>query len=227
MRKIDRLFEIIQLLRGHRLRTAEYIAKHLGISTRTVYRDIQALMASGLPVEGERGVGYVIRGEITLPPLPFTLEEAQAVSIGLRLVSSMTDKNLRKAAQEARIKVNAVIPNKTTEGGIHVYVPVGGQNQHDIFSTLHRAVDGRQICRLCYTSATDDITTREIYPLALEYWGHVWTLAAWCLLRNSFRAFRLDRIQGLSALPEKFRLATHQSYQAYKDSVSKYAAGRF
>lgn len=228
MRKVERLFEIIQLLRGQRLRTAETIASHLGISTRTVYRDIQSLMASGLPIEGERGIGYLIRLPITLPPLPLTVAEVQAVSVGLGLVASLTDNQLRQAAQEAQHKINAVLPDVTPHklssyGGIHVYAKSDLQQQN-VFAALHTAIDSQKICHLDYETEAGTVTTRYIYPLALEYWGHVWTLAAWCCLRNDFRAFRLDRIKSFIVSDKTFTTERGKSYTDYKVSALKFAS---
>ena len=217
MRKLDRLFEIIQLLRGQRLRTAEMIASQLGVSTRTIYRDIQALMASGLPIEGERGIGYVIRQPITLPPLPFNLAELQAISVGLGMVEGLTDRHLQNAAHEARFKIAAVIPEAKSvkQESIHIYTPPPPSDDH-LFSQLHYAIDNRYICQITYTAQNGAKTIREIQPLGLEYWGHVWTVACWCLLRNDFRAFRIDSITSLTRADRQFISHPDRDYTRYK-----------
>jgi len=110
MRKIDRLFEIVQILRGQRLRTAEFIAQKLGVSVRTVYRDIQGLMASGVAIEGERGVGYIIRQPIELPPLHFSPLELQAIQLGIDMVRAIADEEVAAAAKEVELKIRDVLP---------------------------------------------------------------------------------------------------------------------
>ncbi|MDY0884121.1 helix-turn-helix transcriptional regulator [Dongia soli] len=110
MRRADRSFEIVQLLRGQRLRTAQAIADRLEVSVRTIYRDIEALIATGVPIEGERGLGYVIRSHFVLPPLQFSSEGLQALVLGARFVRAWGDSTLIQAAEEALVKIDAVLP---------------------------------------------------------------------------------------------------------------------
>ncbi|MFN9110086.1 MAG: helix-turn-helix transcriptional regulator, partial [Bacteroidota bacterium] len=197
MRKIDRLFEIVQLLRGQRLRTAEYIAQQLGVSVRTVYRDIQGLMASGVPIEGERGIGYVVRQPIELPPLHFSPLELQAIQLGINMVKAIADEEVAAAAKEVEIKIRDVLPDARRANNhqplAHIYFESDPKTlQH--LPILRQSLEKKQVVQLHYRNEAGKVTSRQVWPLGLEYWGKCWTLTAWCELRQDFRVFRLDRI---------------------------------
>ena len=208
MRRTDRLFDLIQILRDGRLHRAQDMAAQLGVSQRTIYRDMETLQASGVPVEGERGVGYMMTAPITLPPLNLTLPELEALHLGMAVVGEAGDEELQKAAQSLSAKIDAVLPedrNAPPEGwGFAVYPFEEAARGFAHMPALRAAIRARQKLSLRYRALSDEITTRIIRPLQLEYWGRVWTATAWCELREDFRVFRVDRIETLQARPELF-----------------------
>lgn len=205
MRRTDRLFELIQILRDGRLHTARDMAERLEVSVRTLWRDMATLIASGLPVEGERGVGYILREPVTLPPLTLTAEELQALSLGLQLVTRGADPSLTRAAESLLGKVTAVLPARLIDGmGEETWVFPGAEAlaaaRH--LPTLRRAIRLRERLQISYRVADDSLSARMIRPLQLEFWGRVWTLASWCEARQDFRSFRVDRIETLTPTGE-------------------------
>lgn len=208
MRRTDRLFDIIQILRDGKLHRAQDMAEQLEVSARTIYRDMDTLMASGVPVEGERGVGYMITSAITLPPLTLTVEELEALNLGMAIVSEAADPELKAAAISLAGKVDAVLPSQTIAEAdawkFAVYPFADAARGFSHMPTLRAAIRARQKLRLTYTSKESRVTTRTIRPLHMEYWGRIWTLTAWCEMREAFRVFRVDLIQTAEALPELF-----------------------
>ena len=197
MRRTDRLFEIIQIVRDGRLHLARDIAERLEVSVRTVYRDIDTLIASGIPIEGERGVGYLLREQIFLPPLTLTLAELEALQLGMAIVGKAADEELRVASQSLLAKVGQVTPNKPnlpTEWSFGVYPTEQTILGFKHMPTIRTAIRAMNKLKVRYLSLKGDQTERIIWPLQIEYWGQVWTLASWCELRGTFRAFRIDQI---------------------------------
>ena len=206
MRRSNRLFEIIQILRSAgRPMTAEALSKQLEVSTRTIYRDISALQMMSTPIEGEPGIGYVMRRGYDLPPLNFDLEEIEALRVGLALLSRTGDSALQRAARRIHAKVDALHgpadwllvapwgapPDDPAKGCVSV-------------STLRDAIRGERKLRLTYHDGNDCRTVRTVRPLALVYHLECVMLACWCELRAGFRHFRTDRIYGCVALDERF-----------------------
>ncbi|MEM8654505.1 MAG: YafY family protein [Pseudomonadota bacterium] len=208
MRRTDRLFDIIQILRDGKLHTAQAIADTCEVSVRTIYRDMDTLVASGVPVQGERGVGYMITEAISLPPLTLTTEELEALNLGMAIVAEAADETLKSAARTLADKIDAVLPERTVAEAdkwkFAVYPFADAVRGFAQMPTLRAAIRARQKLRLTYHSKGDRITTRTIRPLHMEYWGRVWTLTSWCELRGDFRVFRVDLIQNAEALPEMF-----------------------
>lgn len=208
MRRTDRLFELIQVLRDGRLHRAQEMAAALGVSQRTIYRDMETLMASGVPVEGERGVGYMMTAPITLPPLNLTLPELEALHLGMAVVSEAADPELQSAARSLSAKIDAVLPEDRgappTGWGFAVYPFADAAQGFVHMPPIRAALRAQQKLRLSYTDLSDAKSSRVIRPLQLEYWGRVWTVTTWCELRNDFRVFRVDRIDSLDVLPELF-----------------------
>lgn len=208
MRRTDRLFDIIQILRDGKLHKAQDIADACEVSVRTIYRDMDTLVASGVPVEGERGVGYMITEAISLPPLTLTTEELEALNLGMAIVAEAADDTLKSAARTLADKVDAVLPERTVAEAdkwkFAVYPFADTVRGFAQMPTLRAAIRAKQKLQLTYHSKGDRITTRTIRPLHMEYWGRVWTLTSWCELRNDFRVFRVDLIQSAEALPEMF-----------------------
>ncbi len=208
MRRADRLFEIIQLLRRMKLARARDLAEKLEVSERTIYRDIRDLMASGVPVEGEAGVGYVLRGGYDLPPLMFDKQEIEALVLGVRIVESWADAELAEAAGNVIAKVEAVIPERLRRHIAETLLLAPPDHYAEPISIdpgeLRRAVNGRLKVRFRYRDLKDRRTERTVRPLALAFYGPLWLLASWCELRQDFRSFRFDRISDLTVLRETF-----------------------
>ncbi len=202
MRRADRLFQLVQLLRNRRQPvTAQQLAERLDVSARTIYRDIQDLSLSGVPVEGEAGVGYQLRHSLDIPPLMFDADEVQALVLGARMVKTWGGNELAQAAQQAIEKIEGALPNElrhlTSES--HVYaIPYRFDNElTDNLQVLRTAINTSLAIAFDYTTAEGVDSTRGGKPLALYFWGRVWTLVAWCDLRQDFRSFRIDRMRGI------------------------------
>lgn len=208
MRRSDRLFDIIQILRDGKLHRAQDIAERLEVSVRTIYRDMDTLIASGIPVEGERGVGYIVREQITLPPLNLTPQELEALNLGMAIVAEAADPDLKAAALSLADKIDAVLPTETIAEAdawkFAVYPFADAARGFTHMPILRAAIKARQKLRLTYRRIDGTLTERKIRPLHMEYWGRVWTLTAWCELREAFRVFRVDLIESCTALPELF-----------------------
>ncbi|WP_146344793.1 helix-turn-helix transcriptional regulator [Phaeobacter marinintestinus] len=219
MRRTDRLFDIIQILRDGQLHRAQDIADRLEVSVRTIYRDMDTLAASGIPVEGERGVGYMVREAITLPPLTLTPAELEALNLGMAIVAEAADPDLKAAAQSLADKVDAVLPTQTIAEAeawkFAVYPFADAARGFAHMATLRSAIKGRQKLRLSYRRIDGTLTDRVIRPLHMEYWGRVWTLTAWCELRSDFRVFRVDLVEDSTALPELFVDDPGKTYDDY------------
>ncbi|MDJ1006689.1 MAG: YafY family protein [Paracoccaceae bacterium] len=199
MRRADRLFQIVQYLRGGRLTTAAKLAERLEVSERTIYRDIADLQGSGVPIDGEAGVGYILREGFDLPPLMFTRDEIVALVAGARLVRAWGGTEMARAAEEALMKIDAVLPPAERDRAraieIHaVHMPNLDSATRDRIDALERAAEDRVRLVLDYRDEAGRATERPVRPLGLWFWGKVWTLIAWCELREDFRMFRVDRI---------------------------------
>ena len=200
MRRTDRLFDLIQILRDGRLHTARDMAERLEVSTRTLWRDMATLIAGGLPVEGERGVGYILREPITLPPLTLTEEETEALILALRLLAEGADPGMAGAVERLSGKIMAVLPaSRAARAEPPVWIFPGEEAlaaaRH--LPDLRRAIRLGVVMELDYADGEGRESRREVRPLVLEFWGRVWTLAAWCEKRRDFRSFRVDRIASL------------------------------
>ena len=208
MRRTDRLFDIIQILRDGKLHRAQDIADQLEVSVRTIYRDMETLVASGVPVEGERGVGYMAREAITLPPLTLTPAELEALNLGMAIVAEAADADLNAAAHSLAAKIDAVLPTETVAEAdawkFAVYPFANAARGFSHMPTLRGAIKGRQKLHLTYRRIDGTLTERTVRPLHMEYWGRVWTLTAWCEWREDFRVFRVDLIEEAEPLPELF-----------------------
>ena len=209
MRRADRLFQIVQYLRGGRLVTAATLAERLEVSERTVYRDIADLQASGVPVDGEAGVGYVMRDGYDLPPLMFSRDEIVALVSGARLIRAWGGAAMARAAEEALVKIESVLPEDARGRARQVEIHAFGWEMTPALRArlddVERAVDGRRRLALSYVDGEERRTERIVRPLGLWFWGKVWTLVAWCELRDDFRMFRLDRIARMDEGGEPFR----------------------
>jgi len=224
MRRADRLFRIVQYLRRSRLLTAEKLAEKLEVSARTIYRDVRDLQLSGMPIEGEAGVGYTLRQDFDLPPLMFTRKEMTALVLGARLVEAWGGTENVAAARSALQRIEAVLPAEMQVelDSILLYAP-----EHQLADTLRdrldqlhgAAVECREI-RFEYAREDGRKSARTARPLALAFWSGVWTLAAWCELRNEFRTFRIDRMDEVAVAETSYVPRRGQELKDYLRSVN-------
>lgn len=209
MRRADRLFQIVQHLRGGRLVTARMLGERLEVSERTIYRDIADLQSTGVPIDGEAGVGYIMREGFELPPLMFTRDEIVALVAGARMVRAFGGAAMARAAEEALIKISTVLPEneraRISKTEIHTPNWVVSDTDRITIDALERAIEGRDVLKLDYRDESGRGTERDIRPLGLWFWGKVWTLIAWCELREDFRAFRIDRIATVAPSGRTFK----------------------
>lgn len=212
MRRADRLFDIIEFLRRHkRVVTAAELADTLEVSVRTIYRDVADLQASRVPIEGEAGLGYMLRSGYELPPLMFTEDEIEALVFGARMVRAWGDASFTQAADAAVAKIREVLPARLNEvieaSRITVAKNRGGESgQFKLHLTpLRRAIRERRKIEATYLSLNETSTTRVLRPLGLAFFGPFWMLASWCELRRDFRTFRVERFTTLKVSDETFR----------------------
>ena len=222
MRRADRLFKIVQLIRGRRLSTAQWLADRLEVSARTVYRDVADLQAQGVPIEGEAGVGYRLGQGYDLPPLMFTADEAKALAAATRMALPWMDPALALAAEDAMSRVMSVLPADARVAvdamalwahSFDRYPPQVGMH----LQQLREAAEQRRVVEMVYRDAKEDETTRVVRPLGNFFWGKVWTLTAWCEHRQDFRTFRVDRIVGLTVSDRRF---AHERGKTLKDFLA-------
>ncbi|HET6782522.1 MAG TPA: YafY family protein [Pseudoxanthomonas sp.] len=224
MRRADRLFLIIHALRGRRsAMTAQQLAGTLHVSLRTIYRDVADLQLSGVPIEGEAGIGYVLRKGSDIPPLMFNADELEALVVGTRFVRAFGGERLGVSASAALLKIEAVLPPELRERSrrTRIYAPELDNRieASGMIDRLHGAVEARQVLRMQYRDPSGSETTREVEPLCLTFWGGSWTLGAWCRLRGDFRNFRPDRIVDVEATGETFVEIAGRDLDAYLQAV--------
>ena len=212
MRRADRLFQLVQLIRGRRLSTAAFLARRLEVSERTVYRDVADLQHQGVPIEGEAGVGYRLGTGFELPPLMFTQDEAKSLVAAVRLAQAWLDPALAREAETALGKILSVLPTavRTQAESLALYAPAASmsaltQQTLQTLQTAREAVHAKRKLQLDYLDLSGQLSQRVVRPLGCFFWGKVWTLAAWCESRKAFRSFRIDRIEQTLVLEERFR----------------------
>jgi predicted DNA-binding transcriptional regulator YafY len=223
MRRADRLFQIVQLLRRRRtVVTAAQIAGKLEISERTVYRDIRDLIQAGTPIDGEAGVGYRLQPGYDLPPLMFDREEIQALVLGARIVAQFGDPALARASESILGKVAGVLPKELEPllADTRLFVPKtrSGTRASAALAVAREALVAQRRLHVKYANEKGDETERTIRPLGLFFWGKTWTLAAWCELRIGFRNFRLDRINAAN-VGDRFE---DESGRTLRDMLQQY-----
>lgn len=208
MRRADRLFQLVQHLRVRRFATGDQIARDLGVSIRTVYRDVQDLERSGIPIRGEAGVGYRLERGYELPPLTFNSEELEGLVLGARLVAAWADPELAAAVSSAMTKIEAVVPEALRRVLLDtaLFAPGGAWSAAMAreLPLLRRAIGERCRIRFGYTRGDGEQSERTVRPLGLFFWGSKWTLAAWCELRDDYRTFRPDRMQDVKLTGDTF-----------------------
>jgi predicted DNA-binding transcriptional regulator YafY len=223
VRRADRLFRIVQRLRRRGVTTARSLAEDLGVSERTVYRDVRDLVLSGVPVLGEAGVGYALPRGYDLPPLMFNEEEIEALVLGPRVVQSWGDPQLRAAARDVLAKVETVLPpelrDRLTAAALlspGVRLPRAVAEE---LGRLRTALREKRKIRFQYVDKGGAPTSRTIWPLALAFWGQSWSVAGYCELRQDFRNFRADRVSKLELLEERFE---HVPGRTLRDLIEHY-----
>ncbi len=223
MHKSERLFQLVNLLRGRRMAiTAEQLAQVLEVTTRTIYRDIQTLQQTGIPVDGEAGIGYRLAPGYQLPPLMFDFEELQALLLGSSMVQAWTDPDLAKAAAKAESKIRAILPEPLLQKADQQPYQVPKFEKHDNVRNTHGIL--RKACEqylkitMDYQDAQQSSTLRTVWPLGLIFWGERWTLLAWCELRDDFRHFRLDRMIKIQPTSKPFEQIPERSLKYFLDN---------
>ncbi|NKB28775.1 MAG: WYL domain-containing protein [Rhodobacteraceae bacterium] len=205
MSRSDRLLEMVQILRDGRVHLARDMAARLGVTPRTIYRDMEALMSSGVPVRGTKGLGYAMMAPVTLPPLNLTMTELEALHLGLAIVGDGGDEDQRAAAASLSAKIDAVLPadrdQAVTGWGFAVYPFADAAAGFTHMPALRAAIRARQKLRL---KMTQEDKPRTVRPLELTYWGRVWTVTCWCETTRGFQTLRADLIDTAELLPELF-----------------------
>jgi predicted DNA-binding transcriptional regulator YafY len=208
-RRADRLLLLLEQLRSRRVCTASQLATALEVSARTVYRDIEALVAAGVPVRGEAGVGYILEPGYYLPPLNLTAEEAEALALGARVLATWSDPAVAAQAGAALAKIRAVLP-AAGQSGIDqdiFWAPQWVTRSAPAVDLLElkRAAQHRRVLDIDYETLNGTRSVRSVRPLSVSFFGPVWLLIAWCERAGDFRCFRLDRILALTPTGRGFR----------------------
>ena len=209
MRRADRLFDILQLLRvAAHPTTAAAIAERLEVTVRTVYRDIATLQARRIPIEGAAGIGYVLRRGFDLPPLMFTDDEIDAITVGARMVRRLRDPGLQAAADSVLAKVTTVLPEVLRSGitAAPFFVSQGdAETPRGIdLANLRRAIRETRKVKITYADVQGRQSDRTVWPVAMAYYVDVTVLGAWCELRSDFRHFRVERIIASTISDDQF-----------------------
>ena len=201
MRRADRLMQLVQLLRNGDLHRAEDLARATHVSLRTIYRDLDTLAASGVPIEGERGVGYRVTAAITLPPLNLTMTELEALHLGLAAVTGSKDADLAQAAKTLTDKLDAVMPEDRSRAptGFAIYPFADAARGFQHLPMIRQAIRTRQKLEV-----TEAGKKRSLRPLQLDYWGRLWTCIVWCETTKTFAELRVDQIDHIRLLPGLF-----------------------
>ena len=203
MRRADRLMQLVQILRDGTLHKAADLAAMTGVSLRSIYRDMETLAASGVPIEGERGIGYRVTAAITLPPLNLTMTEMEALHLGLSAVAASEDTELSAASKALLAKLDAVTPedrSRAPQGsGFAIYPFADAARGFQHLPALRQAMRTRQKLEVVLNGAQ-----RTVRPLQLDYWGRLWTCVVWCESKRDFDDLRVDQIERVRVLPSLF-----------------------
>lgn len=225
MRRADRLFQIVQHLRRRRLTTAAQLAGWLRVSERTVCRDIRDLSISGVPVEGEAGVGYRLRPGFDLPPIMLTMDEVEALVAAARMMEAWGGTTLEGHARSAIAKIALALPAARREEieRTRLFAPgfLVPKDAAAGLETVRQAILERRKLHIEYVDGEGRASKRTIDPLALNFWGTTWSVAAWCESREGFRIFRLDRIRSLRMGAEKFDEVPGRKLEDFVKSVNR------
>lgn len=222
-RRADRLFQIVQILRGRRLTTAALLAERLEVSERTIYRDIRDLSLSGVPVEGEAGIGYRLMAGFDLPPLMLTHRESEALMVAIRLLKTWGGDSLSRELESAQEKVLAILPEESRRRAeqTRLFAPDFGTQPHSrtAFDLIHQAVSAQQVLALHYRDEAGHLSWRDVQPLGMFFWAEHWLLVAWCERREDYRCFRVDRCLQITPLDRRFREDANRSLRDFLRKV--------
>jgi len=228
MRRSERLAEIIEIVRDGRLHRACDIAEALCVSERTIYRDVGALIASGVAIEGERGLGYILREPVFLPPMALTSQELEALKLGLEIVRKTSDEELTRGAISllAKVERHANLRRRIpSDWGFGVYQPAIERRGFTFLPIIRRAIRSGHKLRIAYLALNGETSGRTVRPLQTEYWGRVWTFSAWCELRGDFRVFRIDRLELCEKTGEMLTPEPGKTLRDYLHRVAADGAG--
>jgi predicted DNA-binding transcriptional regulator YafY len=226
MSRASRLLLLLETLRSRRaVVTGAELARATGVSLRTLYRDIETLREQGVTVEGEAGTGYRVVPGWVLPPMMFTEDELEALLLGVRWVAARTDPTLAEAATSALSRIEAVLPADLRSTFEHSALVIGPGPQllgNSLeLGLVRRAIRERHRIRIDYEDLKGQVTTREVWPVALAFFDATRILAGWCVLREDFRHFRLDRIREWEVLPGRFRASSAGLLACWKEGLSR------
>jgi len=223
MDKTERLFAVMDALRRHRRPvTAAALAQEQGVSVRTLYRDVQTLVGLGAPIDGEAGVGYMLKPGFFLPPLMFTPEELEALVLGARWVGAQPDDGLGAAAANALAKIATASPedlrDRINDTGLWPVAVWGDKTPMPILGQVRQAMRTEKALRIAYADEAGNPSERTIWPVQLAYYEGKQVIAAWCCLRTAFRNFRTDRIAGLTLTEERYGKRRAALEREWRDS---------
>lgn len=211
MRRTERLFQIIQILRrARRPVTGQHLAEELEVSLRTLYRDMAELIAQRVPIKGEAGTGYVLESGYDMPPLMLTADELEAAVLGAKWVAARGDDALARGAQDLIAKLSSVVPPELepviVDAGVYPVTRFDGRVEDSFDVSLARAaIRHQQKLHIEYEDEHGAVSSRTIWPFLIAYWEHIRLICAWCELRQDFRHFRTDRVSAATLLDDRFR----------------------
>ena len=217
MRRAERLFRLVNEMRARPVSRAIDLADRFEVSLSTIYRDIAHLQASGLPIEGEAGVGYILRPGFDLPNMTFTHDQIDALAVGLSFVENTGDPVLASAAREVRAKIQAALPrpeDRSLADAPYRSLHHERKETPDI-GVVRKAIRNRQVLRIDYHNAAGDRSLRNVQPLVLWNLIDGWMFSAWCETRSAFRTFRFDRIHAMEPTGEMFPLDAARGLTAF------------
>lgn len=206
MRRSERLFRIVNEMRSRGVSRAADLAAHFEVSVTTIYRDIAHLQASGLPIDGEAGIGYLLRPGFDLPNVTFTHDQVDALAVGLSFVERTGDPALASAAREVRAKIQASMPapedRKLADAPFYSLQPKRGPSQDN--GLLREAIRNQRVVEIVYKDGEGNLSRRRVRPLVIWDLPDGWMVSGWCELREGFRTFRWDRITELTKTEDSF-----------------------
>ena len=225
MRRADRLFEIIEIMRERPSAvTALSLSCELGVSERTIYRDIAGLQGQGVPIEGEAGIGYVLRPGFHLPPLMFTMDEIETIVLGARLAAQRGGESIEKTAERVLAKVKSAVPDnlQSRMENVALYAPPMFGVGHGIvdMALVNDCIRSQLKVEIEYSDANDNASKRIVWPVAIAFFAGSTLMSAWCELREAFRHFRTDRITNFYVTTEKYDGGNGRLLEAWKEEVT-------